>query len=597
MANEKGRDSDGKSGRTSKRSTTIDLTAVEVAREAAERAAEEAKAGGAAAEPETPDTVVTASGATPETLEGETPAAASPADSSLTDAASGTDASSGAPAEAVSADQATSDVRASGTSASEAASSDTPATASENRVPPAATPASRASEHRGAGIGAMLAAACIGGVVVLGGVYGLGNAGLLPGLGADDSKADAATVEALDRRLAALDAAVARPDEATTTRITELETALNDARAAIEASGTAASDAAREALDKLGAAIAAETAAREALAGDLTATSEALAAAKTEGEATSRSLGELAATVEALPKEDLAPALETLTSRVAAYGTRLGLVDGTVNDLSASTAGLKAAQDEIAAAQTTLGERISAIESRLGELDGLRSDLDGLSKTVETGISGLDGRMAEAETKLGELGSTSQAIDGRVGEVEGILERAPEEGEIAALSLAVTTLAGKVERGAPFSAELAAIKAAARDLPGIEALEPFAETGIPTALAVMGGFPSDAVMKSEGVAADAAPMDRLMAGARSLVNFRETGAGESLGAIVSDIEAKLEAGDLPAAGEAWNRLPEPAKAASSDWKAGLDARLAADASIATLTDRMIERLSVTVNKS
>ncbi|MBH0237912.1 hypothetical protein [Methylobrevis albus] len=492
----------------------------------------------------------------------------------------------------------------------------------------ASAPASDAPAARRASPAGLVLAACLGGVVALGGAYALVRGGAVS-LGTPDTVT--ASVTALEARLAELDSRLGAlsADDGAEARLSALEAGLAETRQAAEAAG--AVDVAGP-LQRLEQALAAETAAREALGASLEestgSTATTVAGLTERTDAAASGLESLQAAVEALPKEDLAPAVRTLESRAEAFGTRLGLVDGTVADLSPSVSALKTGQDELRAAfeasqteardaATASNGRFDAIEQRLTALDELRSAdeaqtaaLDALSgKTDETvaglgeRIDGLDGslgeRIAGLDGRLGETGGALDAVDQRLAAVETVIARAPEEGEIAALSLAVTTLAGKVARGEPFTADLAAVQAGASDLPGIDGLAPFAETGVPTAAGVTASFPETEVVNSEIVAPDAEPVERLLAGARRLVNFRSTdeAEGESLGTIVGDIRAKLAAGDLVGAKASWDRLPEPAKAASAEWEQALSARIAADGAISALTDRIVERLSVQVNKN
>jgi len=60
-----------------------------------------------------------------------------------------------------------------------------------------------------------------------------------------------------------------------------------------------------------------------------------------------------------------------------------------------------------------------------------------------------------------------------------------------------------------------------------------------------------------------------------VVKVRRVGdvEGETVDAIVSRIEDRLRSGDLQAAAQQWDTLPEAEKAASTDFKRKLDARV------------------------
>lgn len=685
MVSDKDRKSSDRSGggRTPKRSTTIDLTATEIARAQAAADAEKAAYGAGAkvdaapaaepaptevppnvfapAEPETPggDDVVRpvepdvaeGSGLPREPITGEATPVATGADAPAEGSAETAPAESAPGAAAAATETPASATSMDGIAATDPATpaapaapadeatgstaTDGPAAETTPGTPPietlaaasnpigdtparaASAPASDAPAARRASPAGLVLAACLGGAVALGGAYALVRGGVVT-LGAPDTVT--ASVAALEARLAEVDTRLGTvsADDGSTARLDALEAGLAEARQAAEAAGSV--DVAGP-LQRLEQALAAETAAREALGARLDesagSTATTIAGLTERAEAAASSLESLQATVEALPKEDLAPAVRTLESRAEAFGTRLGLVDGTVADLSPSVSALKSGQDELraalqasrdeaAATAAAATERLDAIEQRLAALDELRSadaaqvaSIDDLSGRLDQASADLGERIDALDGRLGDTGGTVSAIDERLAAAETVIARAPEEGEIAALSLAVTTLAGKVARGEPFTADLAAVEAGARDLPGIDGLSPFAETGVPTAAGVTESFPETEVLSSEIVAPDAEPVERLLAGAKRLVNFRSTdeAEGETLGTLVGDIRAKLAAGDLVGAKASWDRLPEPAKAASAEWEQALSARIAADGAIAALTDRIVERLSVQVNKN
>ncbi|SON53878.1 chromosome segregation protein SMC [Hartmannibacter diazotrophicus] len=621
--------STGKGGRTPKRSTTIDLTAEEVARDAK-----------AAAEAKTEETATETAATSPSPSEQAIEAGISKPDEKPEPAVAETASAEPAPTETAAAEAEKSEPA----EATSATPEEPKAASEEPKAPESGSESKRTSERATerpkahyletpppaprTSPATALIAACIGGVIVLGGAYGLGRAGLLPGLTPTvdvSGKADVAAIDDLKSQFSALDSRIgdvaAGPDEATAKRIADLESALTDAKAAIEATGTAASEQARQALDKLSASlqslsdqIGTEKTEREALAGRLTGSindvETAIAAAKEAAGQTAASLKTLTDEVATLPKKDFGPDVQTLTSRVDAFGTRLSLIDDTVSDLSSSTAGLREAQEKLAKTEEAINGRLDGLDKRIGEMadaakalgekaDGTAASLADFTAKTGDSLASLEDKAASAASGLTDVNEKIGSMDSRVAAVEAILARAPEEGEIAALSLAVTTLAGKVERGAPFEADLAAVKASAKDLPGIDVLDGFAKTGVPTKLAIINSFPADAVIASDVVGPDASASERLFAGAKALVNFRETGpaASNAVGPLTGEIASALKTGDLAAAKATWDRLPEPAKAASADWEKGLEARVAADNAIAGLTDRMIERLSVTVNKN
>lgn len=284
--------------------------------------------------------------------------------------------------------------------------------------------------------------------------------------------------------------------------------------------------------------------------------------------------------------------------------------------------------DRLAAGQTateTLAGRLAALESRetpavdLGpvgsrlddvtaRLDDLATRLDAAEKTAATRpevdpatISALDDRLSGLDSRLAGLVSSVDALKAdsadaarRLTAVDERLAKAPKGGEIAALSLAVTSLSGKIDAGLPFAADLEVVAAAAPDLPGLDDLKPLADTGVPTRDRLLATLPVDAMLAHRPAEVGADWMDGLMQSAKSLVAYRETGetTADPASGAVEGIRAALQRGDAAAAREAADALPAWARPPAESWLAGLDARVRADAAVKALSARLVDRLSV-----
>ncbi|WP_026783778.1 uroporphyrinogen-III synthase [Pleomorphomonas koreensis] len=277
--------------------------------------------------------------------------------------------------------------------------------------------------------------------------------------------------------------------------------------------------------------------------------------------------------------------------------------------------------DRLAAGQTateTLAGRLTALEgreaptvdlgpvgNRLDDLttrfDDLAARLDAAEKTAAArpqvdpaAIAALDGRLAELASSVQALKAESADAARRLTAVDERLARAPKGGEIAALSLAVTSLSGKIDAGLPFAADLAVVAAAAPDLPGLDGLKPLADTGVPTRDRLLATLPVDAMLAGRPAEIGAGWMDGLMQSAKSLVAYRETGetTADPASGAVEGIRAALQRGDAAAARAAADTLPDWARPPAESWLAGLDARVRADAAVKALSARLVDRLSV-----
>jgi uroporphyrinogen-III synthase len=488
------RDGPGDAGRRKGRgrSTTIDLTATEV------------KATEPGPETPSPDAPVS-------------PSEEAPAGASVSPDIGGTETS---PPPVV-------DDSATAVEASDSLGTDTRGPASAEHEPPpeaSARPARPEPVHRG-GLGA-LAAAAIGGLVVLAGGAGLIYSGALPVGGGSDPGADD-QIRLINERVADLGdrlAALPAPAQDLAQRV-----------AAIEA------------------AVAERPAAPADLSGDFAALAErvdALASRPADGAAAD--LAPLTARIDAIANE-----LEPL-KRQAEMGSGLA---GRVDSLDASLSEVRAALDQ---AQSGFAAEIASI----------RADV---TAAREAGAA-RDAALADAA--------------GRIDGIVARLDAGPKGGEIAALSLAVTSLASRVAAGEPFEADLEMVRTAAPDTEGLATLAASAGTGLPTIEALAASFPAEAILAARVPQAEGPVVDRLFAGAKALVNYRETGtaAADPVSAGVDAIEAALAKGDAIGAKTAADALSPEARDAGAAWFADLDRRVAADAVVTALTDRILTRL-------
>lgn len=147
-------------------------------------------------------------------------------------------------------------------------------------------------------------------------------------------------------------------------------------------------------------------------------------------------------------------------------------------------------------------------------------------------------------------------------------------------AVAAQVLQAAVERGDPFAAELAAVKATAANAQTLTVLEPFAASGLPNP-AVLARQLSDlapALLKAVAAPAPAGGfLDRLQANAEKLVRVRpiDEAPGADPDAIVSRAQGKASRGDLAGAVAELRALPANVRAPAEDWIKKVDARTAA----------------------
>ena len=162
------------------------------------------------------------------------------------------------------------------------------------------------------------------------------------------------------------------------------------------------------------------------------------------------------------------------------------------------------------------------------------------------------------------------------------------DSERAARAVAIGTLRQAAGKSGPFADDLAMLQVLGSDPTDVAALKPLAEKGAPSAADLTGAFPAvaDAILSaSNAPGPDADFFDRVAGFARGLVTVRPTTAipGETPEAIVSRMQAAVDAGDLKRALAEREHLPGAGKDASAAWAAGAETRIAIDGLVARLT--------------
>jgi hypothetical protein len=242
---------------------------------------------------------------------------------------------------------------------------------------------------------------------------------------------------------------------------------------------------------------------------------------------------------------DLGP----LTGRLDALEASIAALGESAGDASADPE-LAAAVAELKAGQSGINAAISEIQSR--------------SSALSDSIAGLEQRQATLEARLDE---PSRQID-------------------LARAIAAAGLKTAIDRGGPFMSELEAFASVAPDDPAVPEFRDLAARGVPSRSGLMEAFPeaaNRAIAAANPIDPDAGLMDRLMSSALSVVKVRPVGEveGDTPDAIVARTEARLLDGNLDAALNEWNTLPEASQAAAADFGGALAARARAEKLIAS----------------
>ena len=425
------------------------------------------------------------------------------------------------------------------------------------------------ARRRGAGFAALLSAALLGGAVAAGGTTLLWQQGWLGPTGEEqvvppDLSSELASlrgdVEAL--RAAQPPAVDVAPLQ---DQVAELEAAIGQLR---DQSGdaSAAGPALQEVQDRLAEL---ETAAASRPAGPADPGLEAR-------------LSELAGQVEALRNVG---ANGSENPALAGLASRIDEIAGQVNDTRAVGPRI----DEIAARAEDIDKRLGAIEAR-PQVD--LSGLEGALAQVQEQLAGLAGRVDALPTEERIAG-----LEAQLATMQATLSEAAaraQQAETLGAAVAAGALADAVESGAPIAAELAALRALGADAAALDALQPFAETGLPTLGALRARFEEAAasIDVSNSVPEGVGPMDRLFQSARGLVEVRPANPTEGAdpGAVIARMRGALEGGDLRAALAERSALPEDAKAKTEEWARAAEALASAGELVSQLRSEALSRL-------
>jgi hypothetical protein len=252
---------------------------------------------------------------------------------------------------------------------------------------------------------------------------------------------------------------------------------------------------------------------------------------------------------------------------------------GTNNTANGISAQLDKIQAELQAQppQAALASRLTAVEAQtkaLGDsLAALNRRLDDVtvaakSSAQHSDIDALAGRIAALEDNVKTLS-------------ENIAHHpASADDRVARTAVAAEALRAVVERGAPYQAELAAMKTLGADQTVLAPLEPFAADGIASAAALARELLplTPALLQASGAPSNNGSfIERLERSAKNIVRVAPIDAPPSNepSAIIARLNADAERADLADATAEIARLPQSAQTLAEPWVQKVNARNAA----------------------
>jgi hypothetical protein len=274
------------------------------------------------------------------------------------------------------------------------------------------------------------------------------------------------------------------------------------------------------------------------------------------------------------PARTDAKALEQLSARMAGLESALAARPApartdpkALEQLSARVAGLESAQSAPRAPVTD-----PVVLGRLGATErSIKSIADNVAALSRRG-DGVEGTLREANDRLDRISATLKEMQTTARAAAVGSDRA------ARLAVAAESLRDAVERGAPFSAELAVVRPLTKDSAALAPLEPFATSGVPGDTAL--GKELAAVIRPLLRATDASPREegilgRLQAGAEKLVRIRRVDQPrrvDARGATLARIEQMAARAEVSGALKALAELPAAEREPMQGWIAKVQAR-------------------------
>lgn len=306
----------------------------------------------------------------------------------------------------------------------------------------------------------------------------------------------------------------------------------------------------------------------------------------------------------------LAQRLDRAESRLSGVDQKVAALDARPAaapvDLAPLSARIDAAEQAARAAESRAQQRPEPPAAPRVDLTPLDTRIAALEARPAPSFdpAPLDRRIADLEAELAPLKKMLETPKTEVRATQEPVVGTPP-GDAAALAVVAQSLRDKLDRGAPYRAELAALEKLGVDAGRVAPLKAMADKGAPGAQALLQSFRTIASATAQAgrqtdppaqqTSATAGFFDRLTRNAASLVRIRPVGdaPGDDSGALVSRIETALERGDVRQAVAQWDALPPAAQQSSRDWAERARTRAEADASVRQILDEAIERLGRT----
>ena len=257
--------------------------------------------------------------------------------------------------------------------------------------------------------------------------------------------------------------------------------------------------------------------------------------------------------------------------------------------MAAAEAATKSLSDSLAALTHRVDDAAAAAQNALAQAKSASTAADAAKSAGQAGVARSD--LDALAARIAPLESTVKTLADDIKH-----ETATADDRAARLTVAAEALRAAVERGAPYQAELAAVKSLGADQSATAPLEPFAAAGVPSAAALaheLASLTPALQQAAEPASSNNSFLGRLENNAQRLVEITPVDAppGDDPASVVTRISVDAAHADIAAALADIAKLPDAAKPLAAAWVEKAQARNAAIAASRKLAADALAALS------
>jgi hypothetical protein len=271
--------------------------------------------------------------------------------------------------------------------------------------------------------------------------------------------------------------------------------------------------------------------------------------------------------------DDLAERLAKIETAVSAPRSPDAALIGRI---ATAEAAAKLATEQAAIQQRRAEELATLVREARSRADAAVASAEAAQR--EPGVPVTEGVRIDVDALNQRIATLEQALKSNEAE---LAKRSAADERKSRVAVVAAVLLGAVERGVPFTTELAAAKALAPDSNSLAPLDAFAASGVPGAAALSRELsaliPAMLKLTDSDTRRDGSFLDKLQANAERLVRIRPVGeaAGDRPVDVIARIEARAGLSDTAGAVQELSKLPPQVRAPAEDWIRKANARNAA----------------------